>query len=215
MILKLTSSNTPDSQRRRGLSLLAAAFLFAFANLAAAQGTPAADLTSKCNDCHGDDGIGHEPDMPHLNGQPEALLKTMIESFRDSSRPPKVRIHREIPAADVAPLAKHYAQQKAVRPKSATNPLLVARGETIYSKRCMDCHLDNGRDSDKDAPLTAGQAVDYLVAQTLAFKTGERKFPFLMDDSYSSLSNEDLTAVAHFFAAQDPVAPPQKDRRKR
>lgn len=215
MIVKLTSSNSHDLQTRRGISFLTAAFLFAFTGVAAAQGTPAAELTSKCNDCHGTDGIGHEPDMPHLNGQPEALLKTMIESFRDSSRPPKVRIHREIPAADVAPLAKHYAQQKALRPKSATNPLLVARGETIYSKRCMDCHLDNGRESDKDAPLTAGQSLEYLVAQTLAFKKGERKFPFMMDESYNGLSNEDLTAVAQFFAAQDPVAPPQKGRRKR
>ncbi len=194
--------------------LLTAAILFGSA-AANAQESASADLTRNCNECHGTDGIGTEPDIPHLNGQPEALLTTMMDAFRQGKRPPKVRIHREIPAADVAPLAKYYAQQKLVRPKAATNPDLVARGETLYQNRCADCHLDNGRESDKEAPLTAAQSLTYLVAQTLAYKKGERKFPYLMDDSYRGLSDEELTSIAHFFAAQDPVAPQQKRRRRR
>lgn len=214
MIIELASPGTARTRCGLGFGLLAAALLLGSA-AAAEPETTGANLTSTCSECHGEDGIGREPDMPHLNGQPESFLTTMIEAFRQGRRPPKVRIHREIPAANVAPLAKHYSRQKAVRPKSATNPELAARGEKLYAKRCIDCHLDNGRDSDKDAPLMAGQTVDYLVAQTLAFKTGERKFPFLMDDAYRGLSDEELTAVAHFFAAQDQVAPPQERRRKR
>ncbi len=194
--------------------LLTAAILFGSAAVNA-QATANADLTRNCSVCHGSDGIGTEPDIPHLNGQPEALLTTMMEAFRQGKRAPKVRIHREIPAADVAPLAKYYAQQKLVRPKAATNPDLVARGEALYLKRCADCHLDNGRESDKDAPLTAGQSLTYLIAQTLAYKKGERKFPYLMDDSYRGLSDEELTSIAHFFAAQDPIAPQQQRRRRR
>jgi cytochrome c553 len=193
--------------------LLAAALLFGPA-AAWAQDKPAAPIGT-CIDCHGANGIAIDPATPHLNGQPEALLINMIETFRGGARPPKVRIHREIPAADVAPLASHYSQQKAQRPKSATRPELVARGETVYQSRCADCHVDNGRDSDKEAPLVAAQDVGYLIAQTLAFKKGERKFPFLMDGSYRDLSDEDLTATAHFFAAQDQVAPQTGRRRRR
>jgi cytochrome c553 len=193
--------------------LLAAALLLGPA-LALAQEKPAAPI-STCIDCHGANGIAIDPATPHLNGQPEALLINMIETFRRGTRPPKVRIHREIPAADVALLASHYSQQKAQRPKSATRPELVARGETLYQSRCADCHLDNGRDFDKEAPLVAAQDVTYLIAQTLAFKKGDRKFPFLMDGSYRDLSDEDLTATAHFFAAQDQVAPQTGRRRRR
>lgn len=177
--------------------------------------TASEDLIRDCTECHGTEGVGTEPDIPHLNGQPEALLVSMMEAFRQGKRAPKVRIHREIPAANVAPLARHYALQKSTRPKSATNPDLVARGEALYLKRCADCHLDNGRESDKEAPLTAAQNLNYLVAQTLAFKSGERKFPYLMDGSYRDLSDEDLKSIAHFFAAQDQVAPQQGRRRKR
>jgi cytochrome c553 len=178
--------------------------------------TPAGpSAIADCTECHGTEGLGFKPGIPHLNGQPEHLLTSMINAFQQGKRPTKVKMHRDIPPGDVAPLARHYALQKAERPKSATQAELVARGATLYQNRCADCHLDNGRDSDKEAPLTAAQDLNYLVAQTLAFKTGERKFPYLMDGAYRDLSDEDLKSIAHFFAAQDQVAPQQGRRRKR
>jgi cytochrome c553 len=180
-----------------------------------AQGTADANLTSNCSECHGTDGVGFKAGIPHLNGQTAALLANMITAFQQGKRSTKVKMHRDIAAAEVAPLASHYSQQKAQRPKSETKPELVTRGETLYQNRCADCHMDNGRDSDKDAPLVAAQDMSYLIAQTLAFKAGERKFPYLMDDAYRGLSDEDLTAIAHFFAAQDQVAPQTGRKRRR
>ncbi len=211
------SADAPNTRReptRLMIGLLGAALAWTAAPVVA-QEKPLEALISTCVDCHGANGIGLEPDMPHLNGQPEALLINMMDAFRSGARPPKVRIHREIPAADVAPLAKHYSLQKAVRPKSAANVELVARGEQLHLKHCSDCHLDNGRDSDKEAPLVAGQSLQYLIDQMKAFSSGERKFPFLMDGAYRILSNEDLIAIAHFFAAQDQVAPQTGRKRRR
>lgn len=179
------------------------------------QGAETTEIIRNCSECHGTDGLGFKPGVPHINGQQEHLLTNMINAFQQGKRSTKVKDHRDIPVADTAALAKHYAQQKATRPKSATKPELVTRGEAIYLKSCADCHVDNGRDSDKEAPLMAAQDLTYLVAQTLAFKAGERKFPFLMDSAYKDLSEEDLTAAAHFFAAQDQVAPQQSRRRRR
>lgn len=197
-----------------GTWLVTAALLFgsAASNVRGAEST---EITRNCSECHGTDGLGFKPGLPHLNGQAEHLLTAMINAFQQGKRPTKVKMHRDIADAEVAPLARHYAQQKTQRPKSATNPELVIRGETIYQNRCADCHVDNGRDSDKEAPLTAAQDLGYLIDQTLAFKTGVRKFPFLMDGAYKDLTDDDLTAAAHFFAAQDQVAPPQGRRRRR
>lgn len=209
------NSATANIGKVRIATCLLAVALISVSNAAKAQGTPGTNLTDNCSECHGSDGLGFKPGVPHLNGQPEALLGNMINAFREGTRPTKVKMHRDITAADVTPLARHYAQQKAQRPKSATTPELVTRGEATYLKRCADCHLDNGRESDKEAPLMAAQDLGYLVAQTLAFKTGERKFPYLMDGAYKDLSDEDLTAVAHFFAAQDQIAPQQARKRRR
>ncbi len=212
--MNAASPNTRIGTQRLMTRLLGAALLFSHA-AAGAQGKPVAELIGTCLSCHGADGIAIEPDTPHLDAQHEALLIDMITSFQQARRPTKVKMHRDIAAADVAPLAKHYAEQKAQRPKSATKPELVARGETLYQNRCANCHIDNGRDSDKGAPMVAAQKPDYLIAQMLAFKAGERKFPFLMDAAYKDLSDEDLAAIAHFFAAQDQVAPQQGRKRRR
>lgn len=197
-----------------GTSLVTAALLFG-STAGSVQGAESAEIIRNCSECHGTDGLGFKPGVPHINGQQEHLLTNMINAFQQGKRSTKVKDHRDIPAADTAALAKHYAHQKAARPKSATKPELVILGEAIYLKSCADCHVDNGRDSDKEAPLMAAQDLTYLIAQTLAFKVGERKFPFLMDGAYKGLSDEDLTATAHFFAAQDQVAPQQGRRRRR
>lgn len=191
--------------------------------MAALYGSPAAyaqpanstELTRHCNECHGVDGIALKPGLPHLNGQLDYILVEMFRLYQQRKRPTEVEAHRQIPEGDIPLLAKHYAQQKATRPKQTTNPEMVTHGEKIYLNRCADCHLDNGRESDKEAPLTAGQDFDYLIKQTMAFKTGERKFAFLMDDAYRDLSDHDLASVAHFFAAQEQFVPKQVRRRRR
>ena len=206
-------SSTPAVRKTlAGNWLVTVALLFG-STASCVQGAESTDITRNCNECHGTDGLGFKPGLPHLNGQPEHLLTSMINAFQQGKRPTKVKMHRDIPDAEVAPLAKHYSLQKAQRPKSATNPDLVARGEAIYLKRCADCHVDNGRDSDKEAPLTAAQDLNYLIEQTLAFKTGVRKFPYLMDGAYKDLSDEDLTAAAHFFAAQEQEIAKKRRRR--
>lgn len=168
-----------------------------------------------CIDCHGTDGIAAEDDMPHLNGQPEYLLVDMINDYREGKRAPKVLIHREIRAVNVEPIAAYYSRQKAQRPKQAVKPELVARGEALHWKHCADCHMDSGRGSDKNAPLTAAQNLDYLIDQSRAFKSGERALPAMTERNFRELNEDDLVAIAHFYAAQDQQVPKQERRRRR
>ena len=92
---------------------------------------------------------------------------------------------------------------------------MVEKGRTIYDNRCADCHVGSGRDSDGESPLLAGQDLNFLVTQTIAYKSGARKFPFMMDRAYRGLTDEELTSVAHYFAAQDLNTPPLTGKKKR
>lgn len=169
-----------------------------------------------CVQCHGDKGVSSQPGTPHLNGQLPAYFSEAMAAFAKGTRPTAVAQHKDFSAEQVAAAAKFYANEKATpRPKQNVDPVLVAKGEKIHANRCMECHPDNGRDSDKDAPYMAGQELEFLVTQTLAFKTGVRKFAFLMDDAYRGLTDEELAAVAHFFAAQDLLAAPAEKKRRR
>lgn len=169
-----------------------------------------------CATCHGPNGVSSQPKTPHLNGQLPASFIDAMQTYAKGSRPTAIAEHKTLAADQFDGAAKFYAAQKSfARPKSATDPAMVLKGEKIYLNRCMDCHLDNGRDSDKEAPLIAAQEVEFLVAQTLAFKTGARKFPFLMDDAYRGLSDEELASAAHYFSAQEQMAPPAVGKKKR
>ncbi len=181
-----------------------------------AHSEPLEAALQSCNTCHGANGVSAQAKVPHLNGQLAASFVDAMQSFAKGSRPSSVPEHQRLPAEQLAGAGKFYETQKtAPRPKQVTDAAMVTRGEKNYANRCADCHVDNGRESDKDAPLLAAQDLEFLVAQTLAFKTGVRKFPFLMDDAYRGLSDDDLASVAHFFAAQDQVAPAAPGKKKR
>jgi cytochrome c553 len=193
--------------------LLPAALLAAVLPVAAQAPDP--QLLKTCVECHGMNGVAGKPDVPHMDGQKNVYLADSLKAFADRSRATAVDQHSRIPAEQVVPLANHYAGQAITHPKGQADAALAAKGESIYNNRCADCHFDAGRDADKDAPLLAAQNLDYLIAQTLAFRRGVRKFPFMMDDAYRGLADDDLTAVAHFFFVQDPGPSPAAGKRRR
>ena len=171
-----------------------------------------------CSQCHGGNGVSVQPNVPHLNGQlPEAFVDIMA-AYADGSRPTAVSEHKRLAVQEQAPTARFFgAQKNSPRPRQVTDPERVKKGEQIYNGRCEHCHIDSGRDSDGEAPILAAQDLGFLVAQTLAFKAGVRKLPFMMDRSFTGLTEDDLVSVAHFFAAQDLVAQPvdKKPNKKR
>lgn len=181
--------------------------------LACAQDADA--LLKPCVECHGSNGLAAKPATPHLDGQMATYLLDSLRAYTDGVRKTGVAQHKNISKDAAKAIAEHYAAQKATREKSPTDPVLVARGDELYLSRCADCHPDNGREADKDAPLMATQNLDYLIAQSLAFRKGERRFATMMDDAYKGLTEADLIAVAHFFASQDQIAPKAKKRKRK
>jgi cytochrome c553 len=170
-----------------------------------------------CARCHGIDGIAMNADTPHVNGQSLSYLVDSMDKFLSKKRPTGVAEHyaETVKAEDIQATVQLYASSKAIRPKQETDPEKAARGEIIYSNRCIKCHLDNGRDAEQDVPLLAAQSLPYLVAQNRLFVSGKRKFGFLQDEAYQGLSDDDLEAVSHFFAAQDQIAPKISTNRKK
>lgn len=162
-------------------------------------------IEQHCVRCHGSDGLATGPGLPHLNGQLETYLADTMGKLQKGRLPSTVTAHipAELSGGDLAAIAGHYAAIRATRPKQEVDPAKLARGEEVYRTRCADCHLDNGREADKDAPLMAAQSLDYLQAQARLFVSGKRKFGFLQDDAFKGLSGDDLDAAAHFFASQE------------
>lgn len=162
-------------------------------------------LTKPCAECHGSTGVSAAAKTPHLNGQLAGYLEEDIAALAKGGRVSAIPNH--VPStwtgAEIAAVAKFYAASKAPRPVQVTDPQSETKGQAIYQKHCAECHPDNGRQSDHDAPLMAGQNLEYIMEQTRLFVSGKRKFAFMMGDAFRGLSQTDLDAVAHFFASQN------------
>ncbi len=192
---------------------LPAILVLAWTRAVAADSAPPA--LAPCIECHGVTGVAAKAGVPHIDGQHGQYMQDSLRAFANESRKTSTGAHKGLSRDTMNAVVAHYAAQKISRPRPATDPAQVARGEGIYNNRCADCHMDAGRQSDKDAPIMAGQDMDYLARQIIAFRKGDRRFPTMMDDAYRGLSEADLLAVAHFFAAQDPLAPPAGAKPKR
>ena len=169
-----------------------------------------------CVQCHGPVGVSQIAAIPHLDRQLPAAIEEAMAAYAEARRATSISQHKELPRELFAAVANFYSVQKnGSRPRQIVDTAKVEQGEIVYSRKCAKCHDDSGRESDNDAPLLAGQNLEYLVKEVLAFKDGSRKQPSMMERSYRGLSEEELVAVAHYFASQDPVSPVEAKKKRR
>lgn len=85
--------------------------------------------------------------------------------------------------------------------KASANAPVKGDAKAGYKKAvaCFACHGEKGISSNDLWPNLAGQKQGYLIKQTLAFKSGERKDP-LMSPQVQALSEKDLEDITAYFA---------------
>ncbi|MGH8147362.1 MAG: c-type cytochrome [Rhodanobacteraceae bacterium] len=73
---------------------------------------------------------------------------------------------------------------------------------------CAACHGADGHARIPGAPNLAGQSYQYLLQALHEYRNGQRKVP-VMRAAVGPLSDKDMQALAHWFAAQAPCKSPQ------
>ncbi|MCX8048033.1 MAG: cytochrome c4 [Methylohalobius sp.] len=94
--------------------------------------------------------------------------------------------------------------------------LFAAQLGTEKTALCVGCHGEAGKGAAPLFPKLAGQNVKYLSAQLRLFKNQARSVP-AMNAIAAPLSEEDIRAIAAYFAGQRPLAevekaPPEGER---
>ena len=75
---------------------------------------------------------------------------------------------------------------------------------TTKAAACSACHGPNGNSTDPQYPRLAGQSAVYVAQQLQLFKSGVRDNP-VMKPMATSLSDQDISDLAVYYAAQTPV----------
>jgi cytochrome c553 len=86
----------------------------------------------------------------------------------------------------------------------------LAKAKQIAETLCVACHAADGNSQLSANPKIAGQIPEYLFKQLREFKSGMRPDP-VMGAMVAGLEEDDMKALAHFYAGQTLQPEPTKN----
>jgi cytochrome c553 len=176
---------------------------------------PAADAAAgkafaerECKGCHGLDGKGTAPAIPHLAAQRERYLVASMNAYKEGKRTHAALkdMAQHMSDADIRNIAAFYAGL----PPIASTPATAAQRETPYEKGkalaadCAKCHGEDGNSATLGIPNLAGQQPRYFVVALQEYLHAERKRS-PMHTMLPGLSKLDMESLALYFASQTPA----------
>lgn len=183
-----------------------------------------AERVRGCTACHGVHGQGTANDyFPRLAGKPAEYLYNQLMNFRDGRRkyPPMNYLLTYLGDDYLHEIAVHFSNEHPPYPPPTPPNVsadVVARGQALATRgdparkipACIACHGAQLTGMQPAIPGLVGLHSDYLSAQIGAWRSGNRraKAPDCMHEIAARLTDEDVTAVTAWLAAQPAPANP-------
>ena len=161
-------------------------------------------LAARCAVCH---SAETQPTSPLLEGQPPAYFIAQMRAFREGRRtnPPMVAFANEFSEQDLSALAGYYAARQPARLDPIDDPAQIdADRSKAAALRCAQCHGPALQGSTSGAARLAGQKPRYTAWSLQLMRSGARTHGPRPDPLLSDLSNDDIEALAAWFASLPP-----------
>ena len=161
-----------------------------------------------CKSCHGDNGGGLAPAIPHLAAQRESYLFASLNEYKNGKRTHAALrdIAAQMSEADMRNVASYFASLPPIASTTANDVKHTSPYEKgkVLAAECAKCHGEDGNAKTPGTPTLAGQQPHYLIAAILEYHRDDRKvtsMEAIMRDS----DRLDLESLALYFAAQTPT----------
>lgn len=162
-----------------------------------------------CVRCHGADGIGKSPDVPHIAGQRPAYLYLALAAYKSGAR--KIaKVHDALKFLSQDALVKVAAYYAALDPAPlppgpppAPKPDAVQAGKAAAAA-CVGCHGNTGVTQIPGTPSLIGLYPKYLLEAMRDYKNGKRKND-TMKAMLAAVNDKAMADIALFFALQKPA----------
>lgn len=161
-----------------------------------------------CKVCHGDDGGGVAPAIPHLAAQRERYLFAALNEYKEGKRTHAALrdIATHMSEVGMRNVAAYFASLPPVQDNLSKNIKHTSpyeKGKELATG-CAKCHGEDGNAKTPGTPTLAGQQPHYLVAAILEYHRDDRKIS-LMKSILRDSDRLDLESLALYFAAQTPL----------
>lgn len=190
--------------------------IFFIANEFAFASTP--DFINDCMDCHGEDGVSIESDVPTIAGASSAFIEASLFAYKDDIRPAIKSKYRkgdtERPETDmktivdelsdkqITELSEYFSAKPFVAAKQKFDPTMVNIGKKIHARKCQKCHEDGGSNAEDDSGILAGQWTPYLQESMNYYRDNSREMDKKMKKKIDKLSEKEWFALLAYYASQ-------------
>jgi len=164
-----------------------------------------------CKTCHGLDGKGVAPGIPHLAAQRERYLLLALTEYMQVRRTHAAlrELAGRLTESELRNVVAYYASQPPIPPasgKDAPQASLLEKGKAL-AVACVKCHGEEGNSATPGIPTLAGQQPHYLVTAIQEYHRGERK-KAPMDSILRDANSRELESLAMYFASRTPAQRP-------
>lgn len=161
-----------------------------------------------CKGCHGLNGGGAAPAIPHLAAQREDYLLASLRAYKAGKRTHAALrdLTGHMSEADVRNVAAYFASLPPIASASAKGVQAIPpyeRGKAL-AVPCAKCHGEDGNSTTPGIPNLAGQQPQYFSAAIQEYLHAERK-KSPMHSMLPGLSRLETESVALYFASQTPA----------
>ena len=161
---------------------------------------------AECKACHGVDGKGVAPAIPHLAGQRERYLLAALREYREGKRTHAAlrQIATHIDEAGTRDIAAFYSSLPPVGAAALAQPPSPYELGAKVAQQCVACHGADGNATKPGIPSLAGQQPRYLVVAINEYLNGERKTS-PMHAKLRGIGKLEAENAALYFASQTPA----------
>lgn len=177
-------------------------------------GNPVAGKTKSelCQGCHGEVGLSLEDLIPNLAGQYAPYIAKQLRNFQSGARTHQIMsaMATTINDAELIDIAAYFASQKKMQGNGkGDNPVaknLFLKGDASRGiQACVTCHGENGKGLAPNVstyPVIGGQHKDYLRAQLIHWRSGERSNSpdGVMNKIAKSLTDAEIEDLTDYLA---------------
>ena len=162
-------------------------------------------LARTCNGCHGVKGASVGLSMPSIGGLPKGYLQKVMKQWKYDERLgiTMPRIVKGFSDDEIDALAAYFAAQPWQPAAQAAPAATLARGKSLATGHCEDCHGITGSDPDVGVPPINGQWAKYMELELDKHRSDLFRMPHRkMKKSARELKDGDIAPAARYFGAQ-------------
>jgi len=165
-----------------------------------------------CQGCHGEKGMSPDGRVPNLAGQYAYYIAKELRDFQKGIRTHQIMsaLAQTLDDADLSDIALYFSSQEKMQGKAQK---FNVHAWKIFNKgdvsrkipACVSCHGENGKGKAPNIstyPVIGGQNREYLQAQLVSWRSGERRNSpgAVMNSIARDLNDEEIEVLSNYIS---------------